>query len=307
MKKKTAENTDSGKTERIISGQPWPSGSDIKNKIIRRGLVVWYSQTGNTRRTGLAIAAAWRKSGLEVNYGDYREINSESIDKYDIIAVGTPVYYYEVPENFRKWINGINRIDGIPVAAFVTFGGDGGNQHNTVCELAGLMKEKGGIPAGTAGFSCMLSWSLTWPFVSTEHLLKYSSRPDAGTFSAAEKFAGDVLSKAEHGETSELLKKFDIRNMIKGSPSVGFTKLLITGHRVNREKCTGCGICRRACPVNAINPEKGIADTGRCIACLGCINNCPVSAVEMNFAGKKISGYHEFIIRNNIKVNEPLI
>ncbi len=99
--------------------------------------------------------------------------------------------------------------------------------------------------------------------------------------------------------------KFDIRNIIRGNPSIGLTKLLMTGRRVNTEKCIKCGRCRRACTVDAINPEEGTVDTDKCIACLGCINNCPVNAVEMRFTGKEVYGYREFLKRNNITVSEP--
>jgi hypothetical protein len=33
------------------------------------------------------------------------------------------VFYYEVPENLRRWLASIPEITGIPVAPFVTFGG----------------------------------------------------------------------------------------------------------------------------------------------------------------------------------------
>ena len=277
----------------------------MKKEKSRKALVIWYSQTGNTEKIGRSIASAWKKSGLEVDYGDYRDIDKGSLNSYDIIAAGTPVYYYQVPRNFREWLINIPRIDGIPVAAFVTFGGEGGNQHNTVCELTKLLTQKGGVATGTAEFSCMLSWSLTWPFLNTAHILKYSRKPDAGTFSEAENFAVEILGKTASDEVSEISGKFSMLNIIKGNPSIGATKLLITGHGVNTGKCIRCGRCRRACTVNAINPEEGTVDTDKCIACLGCINNCPSGAVKMRFIGRKVYGYTELIRRNNITPAEP--
>ena len=97
---------------RVTTGRPIKKGNPAT------ALVFWYSQTGNTERIGKAIATAWNKSGLSVVSGDYRDIDRNSLDKYDLIAAGTPVFYYEVPENFREWIKGIPRIDGTPVASF---------------------------------------------------------------------------------------------------------------------------------------------------------------------------------------------
>ena len=104
----------------------------MKTRQPRNALVLWYSQTGHTRRIGRVIARAWKKSGLEVDGSDIREIDRSSIGRYDLMAMGTPVNYYDVPENAKDWIRSIPRIDGTPVASFVTFGGIGGNQHNKI-------------------------------------------------------------------------------------------------------------------------------------------------------------------------------
>ncbi len=287
------------------AGKKVRTGSSPEKRKPATALVLWYSQTGNTGRVGRAIAAAWKKAGLKVTYGDYRDIEKDSLVKYDIIAAGTPVYYYEVPENFRKWLEGIPQIDGKPVAAFVTFGGEGGNQQNTISELTDLLAQKGGVPVGTAGFSCMSTYSITWSMGNTDRILKYRDRPGAEAFRAASAFALESLAMASEGGSVEVSGNFSLKNIIKGSPSIGGSKLLITGHKVNREKCTGCGRCVKACPVDAINPGEGTVDTGRCIACLGCINNCPSGAAEMKFMGREVYGYREFIRRNNITISEP--
>lgn len=281
------------------------SSAKFKTQKPANALVLWYSQTGNTERVGKAIVSALKKSGFNVDSGDYRDIDITSLNKYDIIAAGTPVYYYEVPENFRQWLKNIPLISGIPFAAFVTFGGEGGNQHNTVCGLTELLAEKGGVPAGTAEFSCMSSYALTWSSGGLSRILKYKDRPGAETYAAANNFTTEFLQKISSGISAEVSGNFSLRNLIKGSPSIGTTKLLITGHRVNTEKCISCGRCRRACTVNAIDPEKGTVDTDKCIACLGCINNCPTGAVEMKFIGRTVYGYREFIKRNNITPAEP--
>jgi len=286
-------------------GEKVKANNSSKKGKNRKALVIWYSQTGNTERIGKAIASAWKNAGLKVDSGDYREIDVDSLDKYDIIAAGSPVYYYEVPENFREWLKTIPQINGIPFASFVTFGGEGGNQHNTVCELTSLLAQKGGVPAGIAGFSCMSSYALTWSSGNSARVLKYKERPGAETYKEAADFAYEVLVKADKGTAAEISGNFSLRNIIKGTPSIGVTKLLITGHKINTEKCINCGRCRRACTVNAINPENGIVDTDKCIACLGCINNCPSGAVEMKFIGKEVYGYREFVKRNNITLSEP--
>jgi uncharacterized protein (DUF362 family)/Pyruvate/2-oxoacid:ferredoxin oxidoreductase delta subunit len=51
--------------------------------------------------------------------------------------------------------------------------------------------------------------------------------------------------------------------------------------KADLEKCTGCGICTHACPVNAISMinERPVTDYDKCINCLCCNESCPEGAV----------------------------
>jgi ferredoxin len=58
-------------------------------------------------------------------------------------------------------------------------------------------------------------------------------------------------------------------------------RLSIIRVRIDREKCTQCGACIRACPLEA---AKGRVEGGRlkadCFSCARCLNVCPVDAVH---------------------------
>jgi len=133
----------------------------IKTTQPQNAVVLWYSQTGNTRRIGQLIAGKWRERGISVTALDIREIDPGSLQQVDLIVLGSPVFYMDVPLNVRWWLNSIPEINGIPVAAYVTYGGTGHNQHNTACSLLERLQKKGGVPMGITCFSSMSSCKST--------------------------------------------------------------------------------------------------------------------------------------------------
>lgn len=84
---------------------------------------------------------------------------------------------------------------------------------------------------------------------------------------------------------------FDVfRGMLKKNVLSRLTKLLPFMQaipKVDQNKCIGCGLCEKSCPVegkaiHAGNGQKAVYDRKKCIRCFCCQELCPVKAVEVH-------------------------
>ncbi|HSV98137.1 MAG TPA: 4Fe-4S binding protein [Spirochaetota bacterium] len=278
----------------------------LKSTSVKKAAVIWYSQAGNTRRYGECAARVLSGKGIAVIASDYRDFDADGIDAYDLIVVGSPVFYYDVPGNFKKWLSSLKPIDGTPVAGFVSFGGEGGNQHNTVCTLLDLMAEKGGVPVGMGLFGNMSTYPPTWSMGMEERILKYRHLPDERTFRKVKEFTVSALENVGNNRPTDYRRKFDFREAIKGGFSIFWGARLLTGtHRIDRKACIQCGTCTEKCPTGTIRYASYTVTSGTCIYCYGCVNNCPAGAIDMTYMGKKLSGFNEFTKKHGITLNNP--
>jgi len=57
----------------------------------------------------------------------------------------------------------------------------------------------------------------------------------------------------------------------------------MSGIKVNLDKCVGCGLCLKACPMAAIELKdmKAVIDLDKCNLCGACIESCTFSAIKI--------------------------
>lgn len=276
---------------------------DLKTRAPKKALILWYSQTGQTRRYARLIGCILKAKNLTVDEYELQEFNKKLLPDYDLVIIGTPVFYYDTPSNVSDWLKTIHSINGTPVAAFVSFGGPEGNQHNASCHLLKLLADKGGVPVGRDAFRNIATyptpkWNSTNQ-ISGQHL------PNAATFDQVRRFTADMLKRIAHNETVSIGYEMAMREVLRSLPLVWMNKKAISKHTVDAQKCIDCGTCVRKCPTKAINPFQQIVDRDKCLACFGCLNNCPADAVVMEYRGERLYGFPEYLKLNQIKIMEP--
>ncbi|MDD4862257.1 MAG: EFR1 family ferrodoxin [Smithellaceae bacterium] len=276
---------------------------EMKTRDPKRALVLCYSQSGFSARYGKLIACLLKDQGLTADLADMRRFDPKRLTDYDLILIGSPVFYYDIPENVVDWLSSAPKLTGIPVAAFVSFGGPEGNQHNALCHALHLLAEKEAVPVGMEAFRSIAAYPTPdWDSANQkagEHL------PDEATYNRVREFTRQILESVRQGQSLAYSSELATRELVRMLPLVWLNKKAISKHTVDAAKCIGCRTCVKMCPVGAIHPEKQFVDRDKCIACFGCLNNCPADAVVIEYRGKRLYGFPEYLKRRKITILEP--
>jgi len=280
----------------------------VPMKIARTGraLVLWYSQTGYTERYGRLLAHGLERLGMTVTASEIRRFDVHGMGDFDLIVIGSPVYYYDTPDYVKAWIGSLPGLKGTPVAAYVSFGGPEGNQHNAACSILQLLVEKEGVPIARTAFMNMSAFPLSWSEEKV-HEKTWMSRqlPDEETYDRVREYAVYLAIQVKEGKDAEFSKRFTLRECSTWLRPIWWTKKFVKNHSIVEEKCIKCGTCVEKCPAGAIDLAAFKVDRDACVLCFGCINNCPVQAVHMEYSGEEVIGYRDFMKMKNLFIKEP--
>jgi len=117
-----------------------------------KALVVYYSQSGNTRKMAESISEGIKKEGLEVALKDVKDVGASELLQYDAIAIGSPTYYgsmaAEVKKLFDDSVKFHGKLDGKIGAAFASSANIGGGNETTILDILNAMLIHGMIIQG---------------------------------------------------------------------------------------------------------------------------------------------------------------
>jgi len=277
----------------------------VMNRNPTSAFVAWFSQTGHTARLGRLIAKTLEDSGLQVTTGDLRQTDPAQAAAADLLVVGSPVQYAALPYNVAQWLAKLPSLAGKAAAAFVTYGGDGTNQHNTKCALLEALASHGAAPVGASGFSNMNTFTPFLVMGGRKRILAFRHLPDQTTFEQGRAFARQTLEAVRTGQAIVIDREFDLAGLVGGRPMRVITKMGVSRHKIDLERCTRCGACLRACPMGAVDLEAGTVDGDTCILCLGCLNNCPTGAMTFVYLGRDVIGWRQFCAQEGIEIADP--
>ena len=122
-----------------------------------KAIVIYYSETGNTKTMAEIIAQSIRQEGVECKLKNVRNIKDAKILlDYDAIVIGSPTYYgtmaSEIKELLDKSVAFHSKLDAKVGAAFSSSGNIAGGNETTVLSILNALLIHGmiiqGDPAG---------------------------------------------------------------------------------------------------------------------------------------------------------------
>ena len=117
-----------------------------------KGIVVYYSRSGNTHEMAEAIAAAMNEAGLSTDCKAVADVSTDQLIDYDAIVVGSPTYYGQmaapVKQMFDDAVSRHGQFESKVGAAFSSSANIAGGNETTIIGILQAMLIAGMIIAG---------------------------------------------------------------------------------------------------------------------------------------------------------------
>ncbi len=117
-----------------------------------KGIVIYYSRSGNTEKMAKIIAEAMNNAQLKTACKSVDQVSSEELLDYDAIVIGSPTYYGHmaspIKQLFDDSVTSHGKLDGKVGAAFSSSANIGGGNETTVIGILEAMLIAGMVVQG---------------------------------------------------------------------------------------------------------------------------------------------------------------
>ncbi len=245
-------------------------------------LIIYFSQTGNTRRIATCIRDGIIDVTGQCDILNLKDADAKLLSDYDLVGIGCPVFYYKEPFNVRDFIESLPELNDQHWFIFCTHGNVIGN---TFPSMTKRLKQKGAI---VIGFHDSYA-SITVPFYPSPSFTM--GHPDAYDLEQARAFGREIAKCSPQitNPESDLIpdpgpvsSEEWLREADRLTPE--FLDQVMPKLSIDTDKCSQCHTCEDNCPVQGIDVE---ADPPRiqnpCVYCYHCVNTCPTLAISANW------------------------
>ena len=221
-----------------------------------------FSPTGGTKKVAALLTGAWTDRAMSVDLTDGKaDFHGVALTPEDMAVIAVPSYGGRVPAPAVKRLAAIQ--GGGARAVLVCVYGNRAYE-DTLVELLDAAKQ--------AGFRVIAAVAAV-----AEHSIAHqfaTGRPDAQDAEQLVAFAGQIRGKMAANDLSEPVVPGN--RPYKKAGGAGMVPR-------PTKACIQCGVCAKACPVQAIDAKDAQkVDGSACISCMRCVAVCPHSARRVN-------------------------
>jgi len=247
-------------------------------------LIITFSQTGNTRKVAEEIRQGILSAAAECDLIELKQIDPASLETYDLVGLGCPVFYYQEPCNIRQFIAKLPQLAGRQWFVFCTHGAVMGI---TLESMSTGLQRKG---IRVIGYHDTYA-SATLPFYPYPMLT--AGHPDETDLEEARIFGKLVAARSRSihsGEAFQPIAPPVVPQQWHDNArrfTAEFLQRIFPELTINASRCSGCHVCQESCPVEGIDIDRDPPQIQNpCIYCWNCVNICPEAAIEADWSGQ---------------------
>ena len=243
-------------------------------------MVFYFSATGNSRHIAKMIAGKTGDRYADINECLKKDLYNFIADKNENIGFVFPVYNFGLPVTLCRFIDKLNiKMNKNYIFTVATYGGFSGGASKIIKKL---LADKGIKINAQYSVRMPDTWTPAYDLSDKNKIAERNKNADKTALKIIKK-----ISKNKNGN-------FDYRRIpFSDYFYKDYENLRRTSSLSVESNCTGCGLCAKKCPENAIEIINGkpVWVKEKCAMCLGCLHRCPEFAIQRGENTKKHGQY----------------
>lgn len=237
-------------------------------------MIIYFSATGNSEHVAQQIAARTNDTARSIESFAADETPVIDIKPGERLGIVFPVYFLKICKPMAEFIERAV-IGNAPSTYTYTVATYGSFSGMTAREAEALLAAK--------GIKLSASFSVRMPDTWTPMYDLSDADKVAQTNRAADEELAVIIKQIAENTTGDHSRMRLPRGLSELYCAIGMPLSTRTKNfTVEASACTGCGLCAKRCPAQAIEIADGapVWEKPSCYACLRCLHSCPTFSIQ---------------------------